>query len=379
MNPSPTLCRYAAVTAMIVLALAGAYYVSSRPMDFRVYYYGARGVSDGTRPFYGPASGMGWPMHYRYPPLFLMMFSAVARLPLAWAAAIWLLLKCGVLAVLVPAMWRRFVPADSYSAWIVPLLLAGPYVLEDFRYGNAQFFVVALTAVAFLQVESRPKWAGAALGLAISTKVWPLFFVPYLLARRKSAAAVWSLIFTVVLTLLPGVFIGFRNNLGLLHEWIRQESSIQLGKNEIWFPSQSLRGVMMRYLTQIDYTRVPDPNYPPVNFADFSPHAVVAAWQVTAVIIYIVFLAFCRWRMGKDDWTYDALAFCLLPLLEPFTPKYALIVLLWPAIVLGGLTVSRRVRIWSYCPAVIILVQPLASGAAAQRLLQALGLDFVAT
>jgi len=43
------------------------------------------------------------------------------------------------------------------------------------------------------------------------------------------------------------------------------------------------------------------------------------------------------------------------------------------------LAVSRRVRIWSYCPVIIILVQPLASSAAAQRLMQALGLDFVAT
>src|SRR2546427_2276440 len=140
LKPSDLAWRCLCIVAGIGFAVAGAYYVSSRPMDFRVYYYGALGVADGTRPFYGPMSGLGWPMHYRYPPLFLMLFAPLARLPLAWATAIWLLLKCSVLALLVAAIWRRFGPADSHSAWIIPLLLAGPYVVEDFRYGNAQFF-----------------------------------------------------------------------------------------------------------------------------------------------------------------------------------------------------------------------------------------------
>ena len=34
-------------------------------------------------------------------------------------------------------MWRRFGPIHSNSAWIIPVLLAGPYVVEDLRYGNA--------------------------------------------------------------------------------------------------------------------------------------------------------------------------------------------------------------------------------------------------
>ena len=36
-------------------------------------------------------------------------------------------------------------------------------------------------------------------------------------------------------------------------------------------PNQSLRGVLMRYFTVIDYSRVPDSNYPQVNIAAFDP------------------------------------------------------------------------------------------------------------
>src|SRR5262245_53600694 len=49
--------------AIVLVAVGFAWYVAQRPMDFRVYYYGAQGVLDGTRPVYGEYSGMGWPMH----------------------------------------------------------------------------------------------------------------------------------------------------------------------------------------------------------------------------------------------------------------------------------------------------------------------------
>ena len=80
--------RTAVIAALIVAGiLAAAWYVAARPMDFRVYYYGAQGVFDGSRPVYGPSSGLGWPMHYRYPPLFLLLFAPFSWLPLGLSAA----------------------------------------------------------------------------------------------------------------------------------------------------------------------------------------------------------------------------------------------------------------------------------------------------
>src|SRR5438874_13640027 len=123
------------------IALLAALYVAHHPMDFRVYYFGARGVFDGTRPVYGRASGLGWPMHYRYPPLFLLLFAPLAMMPLAWGAALWVVLKLAVLE-------RGLKPTTTWSgAFVVPLLFITPYLIEEFRYGNAQFFIFALSAV----------------------------------------------------------------------------------------------------------------------------------------------------------------------------------------------------------------------------------------
>src|SRR5438309_4216501 len=89
-----------------LIAVLAALYVARHPMDFRVYYFGARGVFDGTRPVYGRSSGLGWPMHYRYPPLFLLLFAPLAMLPLGWGAALWVLLKIVVLVFVLRAILK---------------------------------------------------------------------------------------------------------------------------------------------------------------------------------------------------------------------------------------------------------------------------------
>src|SRR5688500_3938951 len=167
-------------------------------MDFRVYYFGAEGVLDGTRPVYGQNSGLGWPMHYRYPPLFLLLAFPLTWLPLSWAAALWAIAKVGALSLLAVVLWGRLGPAVSARAWLIPLLLAGPYVVEDLRYGNAQSLVFALTAAALLLMPRSAVWAGALLALAGIIKVWPLYFVPYLAVRREWKTVGWSAVFMIV-------------------------------------------------------------------------------------------------------------------------------------------------------------------------------------
>ena len=365
-------------------------------MDFRVYHYGARGVFDGTRPVYGETSGLGWPMHYRYPPLFLLLFAPFAWMPLSVGAAVWVVLKLGVIGAAIVSdplppsaalplckgetcpPCKGGQPRSGRGSLTTILLRASPYVFEDFRYGNVQFFIFALTAAALITVRTRPVLSAASLALAISIKVWPLFFVPYLAVKREWKVIAWSIGFTVVLTLLPSLYFGFNENISLLQQWVSQEFQTQLGESEIWFPNQSLRGVLMRYLTVIDYSQVPDSDYPAVNFASMDPSIIRAAWTIIAAGIYASFLAFVQ-RRKNDIWVELGIGFCLLTLLEPFTQKYALVVLLVPAIAASRIPPTRPVRALIYASIALIWIQPLAGGAAATRLLQVLGMDFFAT
>jgi hypothetical protein len=367
--------------ALLVAAIAVgfAWYVSGEPMDYRVYHYAAQKVFDEGGPVYGEQSGLGWPMHYRYPPPFLFLARPLALLPLSWGAALFVMLKCGALALLVRALWKRLGPSTGKTAWLVPLLLAGPYVVEDLRYGNAQSFIFALTGVALLSLAT-PLLAAAALALAISIKVWPLYFVPYLAARRQWRVVGATLAFTAVILMAPALYFGFDSNMRLLSEWVTQEFSTQTSASEIWFPNQSLRGVMMRYLTVIDYTRMPDPNYPLVQVAAISPSTVRTVSLMLVGLLYLGVIAITVRRKDAALGLTEALAFTGLILLQPFSQKYALVVLLWPAIVAGRLVgQDARGRVLVYAAIAAALVQPLIKGAAAQRLLQALGFDFLAT
>ena len=256
------------------------------------------------------------------------------------------------------------------------MLLIAPYIIEEFRYGNAQFFVIALTIAALLIARERPVLSAGALALGICIKVWPLFFVPYLAARRDWKIVSWSIVFVLLLTLLPSLYFGVEGNLNLLRQWYQQESGTQLGLSEAWFPNQSLRGVLMRYLTVIDYSRVPDSNYPHVNIAALNPANVLFLWVAMAGTAYVGLLFLANFGRETNGWSEHALAFCLVALLEPFTQKYVLAILLWPALTAGSVTTRPSSRILIYIAVVLALIQPLVPGSAAQRLLQVLGLDF---
>ena len=132
----------------------------------------------------------------------------------------------------------------------------------------------------------------------------------------------------------------------------------------------------MRYLTVIDYSQVPDSNYPAVHVTALDPRVVRLIWFGLAAAGYVMLLVIAYRRRGSEGWLEHGLAFCLLAVLEPFTQKYALALLLWPAFVAGFLAAKPRLRLLIYIATVLVLIQPLTPGAAAQRFLQALGADF---
>lgn len=383
---------------LLILAAGVSVYLSTRTVDFQVYYVGVGEFFRGIRPVYGALSGIGWPMHYRYPPLFLFIFFPLTLMPLTVAAGIWVGGKCLVLGRLLKAMGGRL--SMGRRGWWIPALLAGPFVVQEFQYGNVQFYIFALVAGALLMSRTRSWTAGGMLALATSIKVWPLFFFPYLAVRRDWKVVGSATLLTAGLTLLPVFWFGVGGMGDLLSQWARQELTTQTGATEVWYPSQSLRGVLTRYLTVIDYsevpdsqftreleavghTFVPDANYARVHVADLDPAFVVRLWLVLALAAYAGLLALARVGRRSPGWAVHGAAFTAVALLQPFTQKYALAILLWPAIVAGVVVsswtdVPRWVRAAAWGAAALVACQPLVSGSPLQRHLQVVGLDFVA-
>ena len=373
----------AALAVICVAALS--YFAALRPVDFPVYHYAARNMLSRTGPMYGPQSGIGWPQVYRYPPLFLLLFTPLALLPLRVAAIIWAALKFAALGLFARALFSRL-RIYGHGFQFLSLLPALPYLAVEFHYGNVQFFVFVLVGAAFLCLKKRPSLAAFALALAAGIKVWPLFFVPYLVARKRTAVAGLTLALTVLLTLLPAGYFGWRTNASLLHQWADQELGVASTAGEpglVGFPSQSLHSVLMRFFVSLNYAELTDSNYPKLNLGKVDPRAVEVLWLLLAATGYVGLLLLAR-RAKSNDLTVHAVAFCALLLLQPFTQIGDLVILFLPiAVAVAALRDDSDLPGWTraalYTAMALMVLKPLVPDRNAQRLLQVLGVDFAAT
>lgn len=402
------------IRAGVIAGIAGAGYLLGRhPVDFPVYYRSAENLLHGSGPLYGPKSGLGWPMYYRYPPVFLFLFLPWILLPMRWAASLWAAMKIAAGLGLIGQLrqraglerlplgdGRKIIVAwlrRNWRTWLMPVLLASTYVLVEFRYGNVEFFIFFLTAMALLAAEKRPWAAGAALGAAIAIKIWPLFFLPYWMVQKKSRAAMAAMTAAILLTLLPAGYFGWRGNLQVLRQWAGQEWQTAAKGETLWYPSQSLRGVMDRYLaaqkSRPAMSAAADHNeYPELGCGCVSDQTMRFLWFGLEGLGYCTLL-WGAWKIrdmerepaGEHRLLLDGIAFCGLALLSPFIHIEDLCVLLWPAIAAGMWLQSanphhepraRITRIGLWSAAIAAGAIPLIPGSAAQRWLQAAGADF---
>jgi hypothetical protein len=276
---------------------------------------------------------------------------------------------------------------ESPLLQIAAVLPALPYLALEFHYGNAQFFVFALAAAALLWLEKRPTLAAVALALGISIKIWPLFFVPYLLVLGYRRIAAWTLAIALGFTLIPAAFFGPLRYAQLLKEWGAQELGVAVTAGEpgiIGFPSQSLHSVMMRYFGAVDYSKLTDTNYPKFVLTTVDGQILESVWIVLAFAGYIALLLFARRRLQANELAVHGVAFCSMIVLQPFSQSADLVVLLWPIVVAAGLLHQGRglphwVRAALWTALSLMILKGLLPTAIAQRTQQVLGTDFLLT
>ncbi len=376
-----------ACAALLVVAVLSDF-AARRPIDFRVYYATAHALAAGNMPLYGPMSGILWPQIYRYPPLFLLLFFPFSLLPYKLSAAVWAAGKFVVLYFLARALFVRL-EVNGALARLLAVLPATAYLAVEFHYGNVQFYIFGLVALALLWVKDRPVPAALALALGISLKAWPLFFVPYCVALGYRRFARWTLGFTLGLTLIPALFFGPQRYARLLKEWGTQEFGVASTAGEpgiVGFPSQSLHSVMMRYFVSLDYSKLTDPHYPKYNLAALDSRVVELAWVVLdaagyAGLLLIAWLTTRREKDGDQQLILHGIAFCGYVLLQPFSQNGDFVVLVWPTIVAAGLlyhrgALSPLARAALSAALSLMIVEALLPGAPVRRALQVLGSDF---
>jgi hypothetical protein len=95
----------------------------------------------------------------------------------------------------------------------VATLLVVTRLRSEFQMWQTNVPMMLLMLVGLRYLDPRPRLAGLSLGMAVSIKYLPLLFLPYLLLRRRFAAAAWMAVGSVGFALLPALASGWQNNL----------------------------------------------------------------------------------------------------------------------------------------------------------------------
>ena len=129
--------------------------------------------------------------------------------------------------------------------FIISFLVVGGYVVEELRFGNAHFFVVALMVFAYDRVEAgRVVTPSLALALAIATKLTPLALLAYFAVRRRAAVCLTTVVMLGSLVVLPAVVMGTAGNVRQLRAFATYAME-KVDESD----NYSLRGIVVRYLT----------------------------------------------------------------------------------------------------------------------------------
>ena len=199
----PLLLFVAPVVFAILVAFVG--YRASWPIgfDFRgTLWEPARALLDGNAIYPEPTRDavlVGNPTVY--PPLFILIATPFALLPVGLASSLWFVLL-GVAAYAS----MRVVGVRDWRCLV--LAVATPVVVHGLYYGNLTVLLLVPLALAW-RYRERAAVAGIAVGIAIAAKlfVWPL--VVWLLLTRRFRAAAWAVGTSVVLVLGAWALIGF--------------------------------------------------------------------------------------------------------------------------------------------------------------------------
>lgn len=409
----PTKRVFWIVLSVIVVGLLGiclAYRFNF--IDFQVYYYAGRSLLAGRTDLYAPDFTSSAVLDYRYPPLFIVLFAPLSRLPYEFAEYVWYwfcALEIGGCAVVVKRIIEQVLPEAKaakfrWKLWGLTLLATGQYFIIALKYGNAHLLMTLLLFGSFYLLMRRKDGSAALLmSLAVTIKIIPLIALPYFAIKRRWNFLALTALFVIALNLAPAFYFGFSRNVELLGGWYEHVVVNQESHEKDSWVNLSLKGQLRRYLTEIDYSKRAagsdnhDTEYRQVNVASLPENVsnriwIIVSFSVFAALLLLVY--FSDRRLAENNLLPPedtnsrqtlieySLIICLILLIGPLTPKVYFIKMLLPFACLSAIAFAPGHSKNKISRAILILIAganlalPLLPGREIQRLLLVIGTDF---
>jgi len=319
----PTRTRPLLIGVSLVVAAVCSSLWLVRNTDLGIYWYGVNGFFSGIRSAYGPDSGVGDPLEYRYAPVTYLILYPLRFVSLRVAGFWWMLVAWAAAIATVWTAVRVRGLRFSNTAMVACCAYMLAYLVLAIRYGNVQPFAICAIFASLMLAEKQPGWSGILLALAITFKIWPILFLPWLLRRTRLRAATYSLVWLIVIWMLPLPVFGASGYRALIQQWYGAISGLGATYPDVHYVlGESLRELMVRHFTAAAPALK---DVPAFHILALSQSTVTIIWAVVSVAVYSWF-AVCMLRSDvRKMWAWDGLAFVLYSIVEPYAVKSGLI------------------------------------------------------
>lgn len=213
----------------------------------------------GTR-FLGQDPFVDWPDN-SYPPFFYGVMSLLTPFDRWFSSLLWAILNVAfyvwIIAIINDLIKQTQPERSKWSYFIAPLLTLILLAINIHLGQSNILMMLAIVMAAYYLLKGKNLLTGVWLGFAMAYKVTPLFFVFYLLLKRKFNAAFFSVLFFGLFTVVaPMIFYSPARTISFVESWSKmvlepfiKGEKVKSTNVNYYHSNQSLDAFLNRHLT----------------------------------------------------------------------------------------------------------------------------------
>lgn len=324
----------------LFLILFSIGFTTQQAADYRIYVAAGRVMIDEQANPYADEDmvetepdGIVTPhAQYRYAPIFGIALYPISLLPKQFYIFLWLFFNA-FLVVKTLVLFKDFFPKllDDKKAFLaisgIALFLCIRLIGQNFELGQTTIILVFLSFYSlYLSKKNKDILAGLMLSLAIITKIMPLVLIAYFVFRGNFKTPIYTVLWTVVLVLLPTLFVGWEYNSYLVKEWY---GIINPSNSEYTLETKTgiynLSAFIYAYFTEMPDDKISGNR----NIMSISYELAGTITNVVRVLFVLITLYFTKWTPFKKltdwkqlFWEFGYISFAF-PLIFPAQNKYS--------------------------------------------------------
>jgi len=313
---------------LFILALLYSYRCA-KGNDFLSYYDVGLAFRQLLDNIYIPGKYSGMQNHY--PPVFAMFMVVFTFFPAFVAGIIFYFLKLMCIIIAGKMLYEIFKDKIIFkpAIWLA-FLMSFRYILDDFKLGQVNIFLVCFIIFALYYKQNGNIWLSSLfLSIAISIKLFPVFFLFYYFVRRDFKYVGVCILIILVLNLLPAIFYLNRYP-QLLYYFVKESILNAAGSPNSGIANQSLYAMLMRFLGK-NQTDIKEITF--VNFINLQFYTIKIIYYVIS-IFFILLALIPALRKDKTMELFELSNIFLVALILPMvTRKSNFVFVFFPALV----------------------------------------------